>query len=281
MTAIVGVLNSQGIAIAADSAVTVSGNNVKKVYNRSNKIFTLSKFHPVGIAIYNSADFMGIPLETLIKMYRKNLTDEAFDTVEEYKNDFIAFLKSQLKNVSKEYKVDSFYRFCSWAHMTIINNIIQALDEHETDIYSLEQDVRTPIFHDISNDILNKYSIKLDTFDKVSYMDVSFEDYCSQYNEELKTIKNYIEEEVNKEYDGFTLNDEHYEQIKNILYKLINIEFIFENYCGLVFIGFGETEIYPSSHHVLVGTSIIDNTRIRMMDVIKINPGVLNSLCSG
>ena len=42
MTAIVGVINSQGIAIAADSAVTVSGINVKKVYNRSNKIFTLS-----------------------------------------------------------------------------------------------------------------------------------------------------------------------------------------------------------------------------------------------
>ncbi|MEJ0054300.1 MAG: hypothetical protein WDN75_00780 [Bacteroidota bacterium] len=64
MTAIVGVLNSQGIAIAADSAVTVTGNKVKKVYNRSNKIFTLSKYHPVGIAVYGSADFMGIPIET-------------------------------------------------------------------------------------------------------------------------------------------------------------------------------------------------------------------------
>ena len=73
MTAIVGVLNSQGIAIAADSAVTVSGNNVKKVYNRSNKIFTLSKFHPIGISIYNRADYMGMPLETIIKMYRKQL----------------------------------------------------------------------------------------------------------------------------------------------------------------------------------------------------------------
>jgi hypothetical protein len=73
MTAIVGVLNSQGIAIAADSAVTVSGKNGKKVYNRSNKIFTLSKYHPVGIAIYNNADFLGIPLETLIKLYRSKL----------------------------------------------------------------------------------------------------------------------------------------------------------------------------------------------------------------
>ena len=82
MTAIVGVLNSRAFAIAADSAVTVTGNNGKKVYNRSNKIFTLSKLHPVGIAIYSSADFLGIPLETIIKLYRQRLKEKSYGTVE-------------------------------------------------------------------------------------------------------------------------------------------------------------------------------------------------------
>ncbi|MCF8360479.1 MAG: hypothetical protein K9H26_17130 [Prolixibacteraceae bacterium] len=40
MTAVVGILNKQGIAIAADRAVTVSGTNNRKVYNSANKILT-------------------------------------------------------------------------------------------------------------------------------------------------------------------------------------------------------------------------------------------------
>ncbi|MCF8362470.1 MAG: hypothetical protein K9G70_07585 [Prolixibacteraceae bacterium] len=73
MTAVVGILNKQGIAIAADSAVTVSGTNNRKVYNSANKIFTLSKYYPVSVSIYNNASFMGIPWEILIKEYRKQL----------------------------------------------------------------------------------------------------------------------------------------------------------------------------------------------------------------
>lgn len=57
MTAIVGVLNRQGVAFAADSAVTHS--KVHKITNHANKIFSLSKYRPIGIAIYNSAGFMG------------------------------------------------------------------------------------------------------------------------------------------------------------------------------------------------------------------------------
>lgn len=62
-----------------------------------------------------------------------------------------------------------------------------------------------------------------------------------------------------------------------MLFRLVNIEFIFEKHCGLIFIGFGETEVYPSSHLVLVGSVIADNPRIRIIDTVKINPGVLNS----
>jgi hypothetical protein len=40
MTAEIGMLNKYAVALAADSAVTVSGNNGKsKVYNSANKLF--------------------------------------------------------------------------------------------------------------------------------------------------------------------------------------------------------------------------------------------------
>lgn len=78
MTAVVGILNKQAVALAADSAVTIGGSNGRKIFNKANKVFTLSKQHPVGIMIYNSASFMATPWETIIKVYRKQLDKKSF-----------------------------------------------------------------------------------------------------------------------------------------------------------------------------------------------------------
>lgn len=71
MTAEIAVLNKTGVALAADSAVTIGTTGAQKVYNSANKLFTLSKYQPVGIMIYGGASFMGIPWENLIKCTEK------------------------------------------------------------------------------------------------------------------------------------------------------------------------------------------------------------------
>lgn len=93
MTAIVAVLNKHAVAIAADSAVTMG--NTHKVVNSANKIFTLSKYHPVAVMTYSSAAFMGTPWDIIIKEYRKQLHDTSFQTVKEYLYDFIAYLHNR------------------------------------------------------------------------------------------------------------------------------------------------------------------------------------------
>jgi hypothetical protein len=95
MTAVVAILNRQAIALSADSAVTHSGTNNRKIINCANKIFTLSKFHPVAIMIYNSAAFMTTLWETIIKVYRRQLGKKSFPTIHEYQEDFIKFLHSK------------------------------------------------------------------------------------------------------------------------------------------------------------------------------------------
>ncbi len=82
MTAEVAVLNRFGVALAADSAVTVNHFHHdaihQKIYNSANKLFALSKFAPVGVMIYNSVSLGGIPYETLIKEYRRKLGRKSF-----------------------------------------------------------------------------------------------------------------------------------------------------------------------------------------------------------
>lgn len=105
MTAVVGILNKKGVAVAADSAVTVGTPNNRKIYNSANKIFTLSKYHPVGIALYSGADFMGIPWEIIIKEYRSYIGNQFFDTVQDYRDDFLRWMiedRSLFKNERSE-----------------------------------------------------------------------------------------------------------------------------------------------------------------------------------
>lgn len=92
MTAEVALLNKTAVALAADSAMTVGGSG--ETYP-TPKLFALTKHHPVGVMIYNNAEFMGIPWETLIKVYRRSLGTESRPTVEAYVDDFLGFIASE------------------------------------------------------------------------------------------------------------------------------------------------------------------------------------------
>ncbi|MGP3662250.1 hypothetical protein ACTU9R_35425 [Burkholderia gladioli] len=92
MTAEIAVLNKYGIALAADSAVSIGS---RKIYNSANKLFALTKYHPVGVMVYGNAHFMGIPWETIIKYYRSNvLKDRQLPTIQSYMEEFLSFLSS-------------------------------------------------------------------------------------------------------------------------------------------------------------------------------------------
>lgn len=94
MTAEVGVMNRLGIALAADSAVTI-GPSAGKIYTSANKLFQLSKKEPIGIMVYANSDLLGVPWETIIKQYRNQLKDKPFPRLSDYAKDFIRFLKTE------------------------------------------------------------------------------------------------------------------------------------------------------------------------------------------
>ena len=105
MTAEIAILNSEAVALAADSAVTVQrtdgpSDRASKIFTSANKLFALSEVAPVGILAYGSASFMSIPWETIIKEYRSKRKNNAFDTLLEYANDFKGFLSSEIPTYS-------------------------------------------------------------------------------------------------------------------------------------------------------------------------------------
>lgn len=110
MTAEVAILNRHAVALAADSAVTVGGPYGPKVYNTVNKLFALSKFHPVGIMVYSSAYIMGVPIETAIKHFRQHeLGRDEVSKLSEYAQRFRLFLETDLRVFPQEARIS-----CCW-----------------------------------------------------------------------------------------------------------------------------------------------------------------------
>ncbi|MEM7928129.1 hypothetical protein Q4R04_20435, partial [Morganella morganii] len=134
MTAEIAVYNKTAVALAADSAVTISGGNMYKINNGAEKLFSLSKHHPVGIMVYGAGDLCGVPWEIIIKAYRKELGDKCFDDIIDYSRDFFEFFRRSSHIISDEMRKEhlglSFY------------SVFLSLMEH------IKKDIVQPILQD-------------------------------------------------------------------------------------------------------------------------------------
>ena len=100
MTSEVALLNKSCIALAADSATTVSywdkGEPKTRYFKGANKIFNLSAAHPVGLMTYASASLQGVPWEIIVKAYRQHIKGRSHDELPGYARDFFDFVATNV-----------------------------------------------------------------------------------------------------------------------------------------------------------------------------------------
>ena len=254
MTAVLGILNKQAVAIAADSAVTVGGPENHKIFNRANKVFTLSKRHPVGIMLYNSASFMATPWETIIKMYRNKLGETSFPTLKEYQTNFLEFLASKNYFTNEETQRSYFASFAVNIVDIEINNIViknRVLFENPTE--ENKKQIITLIvqqFNAVKGYVQGSKSI-CPEFEKYTFDD--FKKFSDVVFEQI--IKNRFSD------NGVILPVALIELIKETIFCILSTKENRTNHTGLVFAGFGEDEIYP--HLLPINVSMVFDNKLR------------------
>jgi hypothetical protein len=260
MTAVIGIFNKSGVALAADSAVTVSNlDKNRKIYNTAYKIFTLSKFHPVGIMIYNAANYMGIPWEILIKEYRKKLGDNHFPRLIDYQTDFLKYLHSNLSFINPNRQKIMLLSLTDFIFKDLLK---ETVDENLSEIE------KTRKIKDKRMIIRERLYKKLDLFSEQLHDKEVFEDFKSYtYNSFIKGIKPEINDLYDKYYSHLLLSQDYKKKLYTVLYYLIKTENFIGSWTGLVFAGYGEDEIYPSCYPIQVGE--VFNNRIRFAPIRK------------
>lgn len=249
MTAVVGILNKQGVAIAADSAVTVNGHGNRKVYNSANKIFTLSKYHPVGIAIYNSAQIMGIPWEILIKEYRKQLGQNSFSTLADYKDDFFKFLADNRYFLETENNNYLFSELLEFVQMILNHHLFNAGMRGGTNPNDL---IKQQIEHYKTNE-QPKYEIltSLNGIDEIKIKQL--------LGSMIPEVANILSQNFGTVIDKSIFETE----LTDVFYSYLHRNH-FVQYTGLIFTGYGDKEIYPRL--ITVNCSLVIDSKLRFFE---------------
>ncbi len=258
MTAIVGVLNKKGLAIAADSAVTLG--NTHKVLNSGNKIFRLSKYAPVGVATYGNADFMGNPWEVVIKMYRRTLKDTKFPLLNDYVNNFLDYLRN-----NNFFSSDTNQKLFLSSQMQHFFEITKKSAESKPN-FAVDQ--HAAIIDDI-NDCLsaNKASINIIP----DFAGLSLDDFKQYAQKEINEVLLQINEFVTQDEKDLFVESYFYYMRLNCLER--------SGETGLVFVGYGENEMYPSLKNVSITFGFDKKLRYRYGESTEItNDGTYASI---
>lgn len=236
MTAIVGTINRRGVAFAADSAATHTVSYKHKITNHANKIFELSRHHPVGVCICGNLDFLGMPWEDIFKMYRSYLGNSHFDTLKEYSSHFFEYVKTRIMNkLLPDQK----------------GNLSFVVNGYFNELLTLSKEEITSEGLDITNqNVLAKFEAKMSYFqglysgnDKCpDFSEYSFHDFCNYSEDIIKDIINpFLVEKESKNPEGF------YNLFAQSLYSiLVSTVHVYLTKTELIFWGYGNEEIFPS-----------------------------------
>lgn len=234
MTAEIAILNKQGIALATDSAVTMMDEKIK---TSANKLFSLSKYQPIGIMVFGNADLMGVPWEIIIKIYRNNLGKKKFDTLEEYTEDFMSFLDCGNHlfpdSVQEKYLLASIYSYFYY--------IEEEIEEEVESIISEKNEITQNEIKQITSTIIKKHYEEWKNAEIIPSI---------PSNHSKNIIEKYgknIDEAIDEVFEDLPINKPNLVNLKKIAKNLFSkFHILSDDFSGIVIAGYGDKEYFPS-----------------------------------
>jgi len=235
MTAEVGVLNRLGVALAADSAVSI-GVDADKIYTSADKLFQLCQSAPIGIMINGNADFVGLPWETIIKKYRQTLGEERFDTVSHYADHFFKFLQRNRVMFPQAQQDDLMSGLIYSLLIHVRDKAEDALSQQAEVQDGLDEDDIAPIVAGVVRNML-KWVQSFDYLPGIT---------PSRRARIVSRFAKRVAEAKKSVFGDLPLSSGTSRQITSIAREMPNRRCFGPQESGIVFAGFGETEYTPS-----------------------------------
>jgi hypothetical protein len=257
MTAEIAILNKLAVALATDSAVTISaGDSEEKIYDSADKLFELSQLNPIGIMIYNGMQFMQAPLPMLIAEYRGQC--RSFETVREAAEDFLRYL-------------------ADWGNTSPASVFVDALES-----------IIAPLIKNIRSRINKKYE---EAFASMNEFDA--ERFKAIPAEQIAIFERFLSGVIDGQFVGGLppefdegriaivrdivaslwpeLEDDLIEQVVNIARLALTKRIVSPSHTGIIVAGFGSREKFPSLISFTIDGIVFDKLKIEETNFVDID----------
>ncbi len=234
MTSEIAVMNQRGIALAADSAVTLYAGGKIIVRNDQRKLFQVGEGLPVGMMVFGVADLMGHPWEVLLEHYQKTKKPRSLPDVRDYGAELIGMLDHLETLFPPERQGDEYKRLLA-SVFGFIFRIAHYLRE-------TEQGADEDIMRRAIEMVWQRYRVREDGTPRPDlacfppgFAAVVERDHAAD-----------MEDIVAYSFQAFVLDKDSRDRLREIGVMCVTKDLFLEDVTGLVFAGYGANDSYPS-----------------------------------
>lgn len=263
MTAEAAVMNRLGVALAADSAVTISlGAGEQKIYTSSDKLFHISEGAPVGLLVYGNAHFLEVPWETVTKEFRRDLTGVVFDHINEYADRFFTFLAEHKDLFPRKIEDQSVARLIAALFLSVREQIRRELDREVDSRNGLDESA----IPEIVRAVIRRQLEAVRTRDRLS-------DFSEKSVSKVRNRNRSIASEIRKHiFATLPLGRTGVRDLNTMAAEMLTRHFFGSAQSGVVVAGFGEKDYMPALLHYRVEEKVLGRPRMVLEGENRISP---------
>lgn len=227
MTAEIIILNRSGVALAADSAITIGR---ERVWKSTNKLFHVSDSCDIAAMVYGNGDFGGIPVEVLLKEFRRYCAESCFERLEDCSARFIEFVGNFSSRLPSATGDD--------AHRSVLKMAIDIFDEIAKIIPDDEKvKSKREILQALLEDLTKEFQSR----------DISHPGITKKQVE--LSLSSSVEQLISHAFK-FKANAQNRRAALSLVYEIASRATISPYVTAVVFAGFGSVELLPSVRQV-------------------------------
>jgi len=230
-------MNRIGVALAADSAVTI-GHEANKIYTSADKLYQLSNEAPIGVMVYGNANFVGMPWETIIKSYRRRLGATRFDKAEEYATHLLAYITDNADLFPTPLQRRQITMLIGYLFVSIRETFRERLDQEV--IKKQGQGLTAADIPPLAKEVIDQ---RLAIIRDSPLIDGFPPEHASKVRQEFSAVINDLQSQV---FGTLPLPDETVQALAECAVEMLLREYFYPLKCGIVIAGFGEKEYTPS-----------------------------------
>jgi hypothetical protein len=182
--------------------------------------------------VFGNAALMGVPWETIIKIYRKDLGQKKFNTLTEYANNFISFLNNNSTLIPEKAQNNYVYKNI----LEYFYIIRKDINNNFKNVIKKEGKINDTQIKEIASKTIKEHLAKLEKYKPLSLFPENIDsNIIDKYKEIIEKAEGIV-------FENLILEAEIKKELKTISAYLFSRNIFSNNYSGIAISGFGEKD---------------------------------------